>query len=439
VDFDRLTRRSRINLMVAGRHGRTDGGRAFVSRLTRAITGNSLLKGGPSAPVTPRYIAAHSDEREPGCAVTAWTPFVIRYARRHLGFLAGLVIAAIAIGIIYRYLFDPLEEREPAYYLRSILHAVGLAISGWAVHLTLAAAPRTPLGGILRRLPQGGELAIKVVVMTTALTIAAVVLQLVLYPTPHFSQYWLTHHLPVIVIIAFAISLVAGALFEFQRLIGGRVLGSFLLGTYHRPRREQRIVMFLDIADSTALAEQMGEVRVHDLITRFFFDIDRPIADHDGEVHAYVGDQVIVTWPLSEDPERNARSLRCFFAAEERIAELTPAYRGEFGLTPRFRAGIHAGPVVISECGDAKRQIAYFGDTMNVAARLCEHAKFAGEGLLVSAEMLHGAAIPQGLSIGSPDSIGLRGRQTPVEAYTMHRRDIQLVQKSDANVGFPPN
>jgi class 3 adenylate cyclase len=408
--------------MIAGRHGGTDGGRAFMSRLTRAITGNSPLKGVPSAPVTPRGIAADTDERRPGRAVTAWPPFVIRYARRHLGFLAGVVIAAIAIGIIYRYLFDPLEEREPSYYLRSSLHAVGLAVSGWAVHLALAAAPRTPLGGILRRLPQVAELAIKVVVMTTVLTIAAVALQLILYRTPHFTQYWLTHHLPSILTIAFAISLVAGALFEFQRLIGGRVLDSFLLGTYHRPRREQRIVMFLDIADSTALAERMGEVRVHDLITRFFFDIDRPIADHDGEVHAYVGDQVIVTWRLSEDPERNAGSLRCFFAAEERMAELAPAYRSEFGLALRFRAGIHSGPVVISECGDAKRQIAYFGDTMNVAARLCEHAKIAGEGLLVSAEMLHGAAIPLGLSIGSPDSIGLRGRQTPVEAYAVHRR-----------------
>ena len=169
MDFDRLTRRSRINLMVAGRHGRTDGGRAFVSRLTRAITGNSLLKDVPSAPVRPRYIAAHSDERKPGCTVTAWTPFVMRYARRHLGFLGGLVIAAIAIGIVYRYLFDPLEERELSSYLRGILHAVGQAVSGWTVHLTLAAAPRTPLGGILRRLPRGGELGIKVVVMTTAL------------------------------------------------------------------------------------------------------------------------------------------------------------------------------------------------------------------------------------------------------------------------------
>jgi hypothetical protein len=81
----------------------------------------------------------------------------------------------------------------------------------------------------------------------------------------------LVHELPWIVAISFSVSLAAGAIFEFRRLIGGRVLGSFLLGTYHRPRCEQRIVMFLDIAGSTALAEQLGELRVHDLITSFFF------------------------------------------------------------------------------------------------------------------------------------------------------------------------
>jgi len=348
-------------------------------------------------------------------------PFVLPYARRHLGFLAGLVTAAVAVGIVYRYLFDPLEERELSFYLRSCLHAAGLAISGWAVHVSLAAAPRTRFLGVLRRLPQAAELAIKVLVMTTVLTIVAVGLEFALYPTPFLSQHWLVHDLPSIIAISFSISLVSGALFEFRRLIGGRVLGSFLLGTYHRPRREQRIVMFLDIAGSTALAEQMGELRVHDLITSFFFDIDRPIAEHDGEVHAYVGDEVIVTWPQSDDPERNARSLRCFFAAEDRMADLATAYTREFGVAPRFRAGIHAGPVVVSECGDAKRQIAYFGDTMNVAARLCEHSKTAGEALVASAEMLSGAAIPPGLIVGSPANIRLRGRQTPVEAHAVRR------------------
>ena len=44
------------------------------------------------------------------------------------------------------------------------------------------------------------------------------------------------------------------------------------------------------------------------------------------------------------------------------------------------------------QCGAAKRQIAYFGDTMNVSARLCEHCKIAGETLVASADMLRSAA-----------------------------------------------
>jgi class 3 adenylate cyclase len=384
--------------------------------MSEAINGSSPQRDAPSAPFEPQGITAHTRS---GRRTTASPPFIIRYARRHLGFLAGLVVAALAMGVVYRYLFDPLEERTLSYYLRSCLHAIGLTISGWAVLLSRA-APQLRLRGMLRRLPQTAELAIKALAMTAVFTIVAVGLQFALYPDP-FAQRWLVHNLPSIVAISFSASLVIGAIFAFRRLIGGRVLGSFLLGTYHRPRREQRIVMFLDMASSTALAEQMGEVRVHDLITRFFFDIDRPIADHDGEVHAYVGDQVIVTWPLSDDPKRNGRSLRCFFATEDRIADLAPGYTREFGVTPQFRAGIHAGPVVVSECGDTKRQIAYFGDTMNVAARLCDHSRSAGEALVASADMLKGAAIPCGLSVGSPANIRLRGRQTPVQAHAVHR------------------
>ena len=160
---------------------------------------------------------------------------------------------------------------------------------------------------------------------------------------------------------------------------------------------------------------------MHDLITRFFFDIDQPIAEYGGEVHAYIGDAVIITWPLSNGPERNSRPMQCFFAAEDRMAELAPTYAQEFGVAPRFCAGVHAGPIVISECGDAKRQIAYFGDTMNVAARLCDHCKAAEETLLVSADLLHAASVPPGVAIGAAGTITLRGRQTPVEAHAVRR------------------
>ncbi len=354
------------------------------------------------------------------------------YAGRHLGFLVGLLVAAVAIGIAYRYLFDPLDERTLPYYIRSCLHAIGLTCSGWAVHVTFAAVPRSRLGAALRRLPLASEFAVKALAMTAVLTIVAVGLEFLLYPTPP-RQRWFEDELPRIIAIAFTASLLVGAIFEFRRLVGGRVLGSFLLGTYHRPRREQRIVMFLDLQSSTALAERMGELRVHDLITEFFFDIDQPIAEYGGEVHAYAGDAVIVTWPLSNDPERNARALRCFFAAEDRMAKLTPAYTQEFGIAPRFRAGIHAGPVVVSECGDAKRQIAYFGDTMNVAARLCDHCKAADEALLVSADLLRAAAVPPGLAVGAPASIALRGRQAPVATHAVRRSTAPGQRKSIAN------
>ena len=44
--------------------------------------------------------------------------------------------------------------------------------------------------------------------------------------------------------------------------------------------------------------------------------------------------------------------------------------------------------MIISECGSSRRQLAYFGDTVNVTARLQEHCKEVGRNLLVSAELL---------------------------------------------------
>ena len=161
-----------------------------------------------------------------GQSSAARRPAVIRYAGRHLGFLAGLLIAAVAIGIIYRYLFDPLEQRTVPYYTRSCIHALGLTFAGWAVYLTFAAVPRSRLGGVLRRLPLSAELAIKALTMTAVLTTVAVGLQFVLYPFP-LSQRWVADELPLIVGIAFSVSLFVGAIFEFRRMIGGRVLGSF--------------------------------------------------------------------------------------------------------------------------------------------------------------------------------------------------------------------
>ena len=65
--------------------------------------------------------------------------------------------------------------------------------------------------------------------------------------------------------------------------------------------------------------------------------------------------------------------------------------------------------MIVSECGDAKRQLAYFGDTMNVAARLCEYCKAVNQRLVIWKIYLHQVTVPVDLRVGGGESIALRG------------------------------
>ncbi len=58
--------------------------------------------------------------------------------------------------------------------------------------------------------------------------------------------------------------------FAIANLIGPRSLLNFLTGRYHAPVEENRFVLFVDIAGSTGLAEQLGGVGIHRLLDRTF-------------------------------------------------------------------------------------------------------------------------------------------------------------------------
>jgi class 3 adenylate cyclase len=334
------------------------------------------------------------------------------------------VIPLIVVGVVgataatvWRYLWDDPSEASVANYLRSGVHGLVVAIAGWGCHLYFSSRA----SGWLRRWPLLTEVGVRAVAM--AITVAAVIvgLQMVLYGQA-LEATWLLANFPGIFAMAFVLSVVFSAVFELTRLIGGRVLLNVILGRYRHPIREERVLMFLDLAGSTAMAEALGEVRMQELLTRFFFDIDEPIVAHGGEVHAYVGDAVIVTWPLSrEGSGGGGRCLDCFFAVEDRIAKSADSYRREFGRVPRFRGALHAGPVVISECGDSRRQIAYFGDTVNVTARLQEHTKEAGRPLLVSADLLRRLQPGPDLRVMALGQAALRGRAAAVEVFAVER------------------
>lgn len=80
--------------------------------------------------------------------------------------------------------------------------------------------------------------------------------------------------------------------------------------------------------------------------------------------------------------------------------------------------------MVISECGDSRRQIAYFGDTMNVTARLQEHCKEVGRALLVSADLLRLVRPGNDLVVEALGPTQLRGRAAAVEVFAVERRRL---------------
>ena len=329
----------------------------------------------------------------------------------------SIVIALVAmlVGFIYRHFADDPADATVANYARSGLHAMGIAFSGWAVHLYFISRRSE----WIRTWPLWFELCLRSLLMAVVVAIAVVTLQVALYSN-RLEAAWLAAKFPQIFGISLVMSIVIGAIFELTQLVGSWVLLNVLVGRYRRPRREARALMFLDLSGSTSLAESMGELRTYDFLARFFFDIDEAILAHGGEVHAYVGDEVIVTWPLTR-PASAAGCIDCFFGIQDRIAERAELYRREFGLVPQFRAALHAGPVVISECGDSRRQIALFGDSMNVTARIQEQCKETGRNLLVSADLLKQIPAAPGVSVEALGLKQLRGRSGAVELFAIER------------------
>src|SRR3546814_4332840 len=83
---------------------------------------------------------------------------------------------------------------------------------------------------------------------------------------------------------------------------------------------------------------------------------DLPVLAWRGTIHKYVGDEMIVTWPLG-NPRRDAGgAYMAVMAARERLARLDESYFREFGVAPDFRAILHAGTVVAGEMGMVKRE-----------------------------------------------------------------------------------
>ena len=184
-------------------------------------------------------------------------------------------------------------------------------------------------------------------------------------------------------LLVFIISFLFNFVKLASRILGPRVLRNYMLGKYFKPYAEERIFMFIDINSSTALAEKLGPHQYHLLLNDFFKDISPAIANTQGEIYQYVGDEVVVTWSMKDGIKKN-NCVRCFFEIERNIARLKPLYEKNYGIRPDFKAGLHGGRVITAEVGQIKSDIVYHGDVVNTCERILSQCHPLNKKILIS-------------------------------------------------------
>jgi adenylate cyclase len=222
------------------------------------------------------------------------------------------------------------------------------------------------------------------------------------------------------------ISVLFNLVLGIANLIGGRTFLNFITGRYHTPVEENRFVLFVDIAGSTGLAEQLGGIGIHRLLDHTFRLLTLSVVDYRGEVLNYVGDEVIVTWPeLSGSVD--CRPLRCFASMRDELTSASGQLEREFGVVPRIRGSLHFGPVIVGEIGYIKRAIVFNGDVMNTAARLEELSRGVEGGFLASRAAMEQFRSALPVKVRNLGRLPIRGRADGIDVVGLDTPTAQAV------------
>jgi adenylate cyclase len=194
------------------------------------------------------------------------------------------------------------------------------------------------------------------------------------------------------------------------------VFFDIMAGKYLKPKIENRIVMFLDLTDSTPIAEKLGHEKYFIFIRDFIFHISMGLIEHGGIIYQYVGDEIVVSWLYNKKNARN--SLRAVIEARKNIQKNSESFRRRFGIIPDFRVGIHVGDVTVGEIGVIKRDLAMSGDTMNTTARIRSACNELNQKFIVSKDFVDCGE----LKTWQTESLGmveLKGKASELELFSL--------------------
>lgn len=157
------------------------------------------------------------------------------------------------------------------------------------------------------------------------------------------------------------------------------------------------IVLFCDLVDFTPMTEMLDARSLIRDLNLFFETITRPLSRAGGQVSGYVGDGVVMFFPVPDSANEGALCAAAVNAALEGLAALELLNRSPSrnnGPQLNARIGIDIGEVVHGNIGSAGRfSFTIIGSPVNRAARLQVLAKDLGAALLMTTNLAETAGV----------------------------------------------
>ena len=176
-------------------------------------------------------------------------------------------------------------------------------------------------------------------------------------------------------------------------------------------RIAERTVLFADLRGSTSLFERLGNAEATSVITHTVGELAKSVADQGGLVVKTLGDGLMAVFEASSPAAQAAGLMQDTL---ERLVTRGSERGASAGLRAlRLQVALARGEIV-EMGGDC------FGDAVNVAARLLDHA--GDNETLLTDEVFAGLPREQQVRFRSLDWMHLRGRAEPVHVHLLGSR-----------------
>ncbi len=348
--------------------------------------------------------------------------YLIKFARwKRVKQTAYFILSlSILLGLVYPAFADGFSSIYPFY------NGIAIGIIGGAmislIELYIFHQPKKKMSFIFLVIAK----SIVYSLVFTALVLAVIFIsRMIQYGYTSFSETYYSdefqhfiHEEDLDSILLYALGLTSIMVFikEISKKLGRAALINFITGRYYRPIMEDRIFMFLDINDSTTIAEKMSGMKYHSFVNQFFKDITESILTTSGEVHQYVGDEVVITWNMKKGLKDN-NCLYTYFYAKQTIANLSEKYLSKYGFVPSFKVSLHCGHVIRGEIGEIKSEIVFSGDVMNTTSRIEGLCGTLNEPILISQQLMD--KFPENVKgkFNSKGSFKLKGKENKLQVF----------------------